>query len=183
MTDDLNELRRLAEAATPGLWFVAPNGSAYYGSEPAIFSAEKGRRGQKICSAHWGFGTEGGQADYYFIAAANPAAILSLIKRVEEAEAQDRVGVMLAINEIRWAIGDNGRAMLADLPYVVRSALIEAEQRGYQRGLEEAAAFVETHACATIGGDRVMEPSKFARHDTHHACIAKAIRAMKGGGA
>lgn len=48
--------------------------------------------------------------------------------------------------------------------------------------LEEAARLVETHAYVTIGGVGSMEPNPLVTDDMHHATIAAAIRAMKGGG-
>lgn len=64
---NIEELKRLAEAATPGPWVSHPNG--YYGvhsNTGTICST-----GEKI-------------ADALYIAAANPAAILELIRQRDE---------------------------------------------------------------------------------------------------
>ena len=64
---NIEELKRLAEAATPGPWSSHPNG--YYGvhsNTGTICST-----GEKI-------------ADALYIAAANPAAILELIRQRDE---------------------------------------------------------------------------------------------------
>ena len=67
MSMNIEELKRLAEAATPGPWSSHPNG--YYGvhsNTGTICST-----GEKI-------------ADALYIAAANPAAILELIQQRDE---------------------------------------------------------------------------------------------------
>ena len=76
MTVDLEELKRLAKAATPGPWQVSLNGS---GEDGWVEDSN---------SQYLTTGYEGEMAakDVRFIAAANPAAVLALIERVEEAE-------------------------------------------------------------------------------------------------
>jgi hypothetical protein len=46
---------------------------------------------------------------------------------------------------------------------------------------EAIAAFIESHAYCTNGGDTCLEPSRFPGMDRHHATIAAAIRAREGG--
>lgn len=74
MTVDLEELKRLAKAATPGPWQVSLNGS---GEDGWVEDSN---------SQYLTTGYEGEMAakDVRFIAAANPAAVLALIERVEE---------------------------------------------------------------------------------------------------
>jgi hypothetical protein len=48
---------------------------------------------------------------------------------------------------------------------------------------EAIAAFIESHAYCTNGGETCLEPSRFPGMDRHHATIAAAIRAREGGGA
>ena len=85
MTDQDKELRRLAEAATPGPWKIAPAGTKAYEREdpypfdmiqvaPARFVRTEGRSENEANS------------NAAFIAAANPATILSLLDRLEAAE-------------------------------------------------------------------------------------------------
>ena len=85
MTDQDKELRRLAEAATPGPWKIAPAGTKAYEREdpypfdmiqvaPARFVRTEGR------------GENEANSNAAFIAAANPATILSLLDRLEAAE-------------------------------------------------------------------------------------------------
>ena len=95
---NIEELKRLAEAATPGPWSSHPNG--YYGvhsNTGTICST-----GEKI-------------ADALYIAAANPAAILELIQQRDELlvalKALDRgcrdprcIGVLHGLDLARTAI-------------------------------------------------------------------------------
>ena len=95
---NIEELKRLAEAATPGPWSSHPNG--YYGvhsNTGTICST-----GEKI-------------ADALYIAAANPAAILELIRQRDELlvalKALDRgcrdprcIGVLHGLDLARTAI-------------------------------------------------------------------------------
>lgn len=83
---DLAELRRLAEAATPGPWHAVtarPGGqhwgvtSDQYPTFPSIVKATEGPGG-------WGSGTY--RPDAHYIAAANPQTLLELLDRLERAE-------------------------------------------------------------------------------------------------
>ena len=83
MTDHANELRRLAQAATPGPWINygrQPNGAGLPHSAVGaktliarVYSEAYGDAGQETANAS-------------FIAAANPAAISELLDRLEVAE-------------------------------------------------------------------------------------------------
>lgn len=76
MNVDIEELKRLAEAATPGPWVSHPNG--YYGAvctsadmSDWVAVAHGNRRGNVL-------------ANEAYIAAANPTAILELIRQRDE---------------------------------------------------------------------------------------------------
>ena len=75
---DINELRRLAQAATPGPWVSQ---GRYIGT-PRHMSYIGEVRDQ---CGNWS-DTEKSRADSAFIAAANPATIYELLDRLEEAE-------------------------------------------------------------------------------------------------
>ena len=70
---DHSELKRLAEAATPGPWVKTVDGVMPEGEKFGIFG---------------NFGANNGEANREFIAAANPAAVLSLIAEVDDLRAQ-----------------------------------------------------------------------------------------------
>lgn len=116
---DIEKLKRLAESATPGPWVVgacyADNGQVtaygiYYQEGRGVFSE---------------VGISEPDADY--IAAANPAAILELIRQMEcleyAAEAnktlllesrQNDYQAMAWLAECRFAVGDDGKRMLPE---------------------------------------------------------------------
>lgn len=85
---NLGELKWLAEAATPGKWRVE---STIYRHMAAEIVAHLG-----IAQIWHG---ENAMDDAAFIAAANPAAILSLIERVEKAEAKAATARSEALEE------------------------------------------------------------------------------------
>lgn len=86
---DINELRRLAQAATPGPWIAA--GPSFgeslpkYLNEVVIDRAGDEDDGYSICGAPLGLDKEGSD-DMAFVAAANPATITELLDRLEAAE-------------------------------------------------------------------------------------------------
>jgi septal ring factor EnvC (AmiA/AmiB activator) len=84
MTIDTNELRRLAQAATPGPWYVTGKLTRY------VEARIDGGLIQEVAAcgptkADDGYGPQQ-EANARLIAAANPAAISELIDRLEEAE-------------------------------------------------------------------------------------------------
>ena len=84
---DINELRRLAQEATPGPWKVGQ----YLGS-PRQFVihmdvGDKGR-GSDVAFTSASFGNDETIANARLIAAANPAAISELLDRLEAAETE-----------------------------------------------------------------------------------------------
>ena len=76
---DHNDLRALAEAATPGPWrtWIEGEGDAW-GGDPCVVAATPGRTVCELATI----------ADTRFIAAANPTAILALLDRILVLEAQ-----------------------------------------------------------------------------------------------
>lgn len=86
---DINELRRLAQAATPGPWSGC--GPSFGESLPKYLNEVVVDRegdeddGYSICNAPIGMDEEH-SADMAFIAAANPAAVSELLDRLEAAE-------------------------------------------------------------------------------------------------
>ena len=82
MQVNVEELKRLAEAATPGPWVSHPKG--YYGAvcradDPYdLVAVTHGQRRNNVL------------ANEAYIAAANPAAILELIAKLDRAQAEIR---------------------------------------------------------------------------------------------
>ena len=107
---DINELRRLAQAATPGPWWVNQD-SLNHGFECGVL--EINAKDWHALAGAWGVTgakpSEEGAANAAFIAAANPAAINELLDRIEAAEKDialkerviDSLGVILTavVNE------------------------------------------------------------------------------------
>jgi hypothetical protein len=89
---DLDSLEAKAKAATPGPW--------RYGYEPGFCGELIDPTGEMIAS----FADEPAARDAEFIAAANPAAILALIRELREARA----------NESRFWIGFAEKAVAAE---------------------------------------------------------------------
>ena len=81
---DINELRRLAQAATPGPWKMLPVGDGR--QKFAVANSEFLSILTVTDEGGATFGTVYDDADARFIAAANPAAINELLDRLEAAE-------------------------------------------------------------------------------------------------
>ena len=87
MTIDINKLRRLAQAATPGPWIAA--GPSFGESLPKYLNEVVVDRegdeddGYSICNTPIGLELS---SDMAFIAAANPATLTELLDRLEAAE-------------------------------------------------------------------------------------------------
>lgn len=84
MTIDTNELRRLAQAATPGPWYVTGKLTRY------VEARIDGGLIQEVAAcgptkADGGYGPQQ-EANARLLAAANPATILELLDRLEAAE-------------------------------------------------------------------------------------------------
>ena len=86
---DLNELERLAEAATQGPWIACgPSfGAALpkYLNEVVVDDPDSEEDGIEICQPPTGLDKESSR-DMEFIGAANPAVVLELVRRLREAE-------------------------------------------------------------------------------------------------
>ena len=87
----LAELRRLAEAATPGPWYL--DGPWWYGDDDSAYcistAEDAGRIAVTIAPPRYIFGGEREvrDANARFIAAANPAAVLALLDAAAERDA------------------------------------------------------------------------------------------------
>jgi len=93
---DLDELRKLAEAATPGPWeWEEPSDDSYpVGDESLVTTWNEEDGYPKSVVTSWGHDADGVTAsaeDRAFIAAAYPQAVLELIERVRVAERQCEV--------------------------------------------------------------------------------------------
>lgn len=84
MTDLTNELRRLAQAATPGPWILLPVGDKSKCFAVADINLLSVLTVVYECGTN--FGAVYLDGDAAFIAAANPAAVSELLDRLEEAE-------------------------------------------------------------------------------------------------
>jgi len=84
MTIDINELRQLAQEATPGPWKMLPVGDGR--QKFAVADSEFLSILTVTDEGGATFGTVYDDADAKFIAAANPAAITALLDRLEAAE-------------------------------------------------------------------------------------------------
>ena len=97
---DINELRRLAQAATPGPWWVNQD-SLNHGFECGVL--EINAKDWHALAGAWGVTgakpSEEGAANAAFIAAANPAAINELLDRLEAAE-KERDDLRAKIDEM-----------------------------------------------------------------------------------
>ena len=112
---DINELRRLAQAATPGPWVSQ---GRYIGT-PSHMSYIGEVRDQ---CGNWS-DTEKSRADSAFIAAANPAAITELLDRLEAAEKErDDVAQQLVQSE-------RGKRAISDECDALRAKITEMERQ------------------------------------------------------
>ena len=90
-TPDVAELRRLAEAATPGPWYL--DGPWWYGDDDSAYcistAEDAGRIAVTIAPPRYIFGGEREvrDANARFIAAANPAVVLALLDAAAERDA------------------------------------------------------------------------------------------------
>lgn len=113
MTIDTNELRRLAQAATPGPWYVTGKLTRY------VEARIDGGLIQEVAAcgptkADGGYGPQQ-EANARLIAAANPATISELLDRLEAAE-EERDAYKAACNEwiakIEWVQDELTRSKL-----------------------------------------------------------------------
>ena len=94
---DINELRRLAQAATPGPWKTGQ----YLGSlRQFVIHTDVGDkgRGSDVAFTSIAFGSDETVANARLIAAANPSAISELLDRLEATE-EERDGLHHCFNE------------------------------------------------------------------------------------
>ena len=115
---DINELRRLAQAATPGPWYVTGKLTRY------VEARIDGGLIQEVAAcgptkADGGYGPQQ-EANARLIAAANPAAISELLDRLEEAE-KERGSAMMLVDRLALALNTSNherdalRAKIAEM--------------------------------------------------------------------
>jgi hypothetical protein len=106
MTRDLEELERLARAATPGPWYKDRDFPEVKQSHTRLVA---------VCDpkANWSHGMTLCQQDAAYIAAANPATILRLLAHVEglERKVADQNEVVLAVDTYLWCLGNPRKTM------------------------------------------------------------------------
>ena len=140
MTIDINELRRMAQAATPGPWIgCGPSfGESLpkYLNEVAVDREGDEDDGYSVCTTPIGL-EEQCSDDMAFIAAANPAAVSELLDRLEAAEkavneayqnwmtALDRNAELLAKVEAAEKERDNANA--AAIGVALQAEALQAE--------------------------------------------------------
>ena len=121
MTIDTNELRRLAQAATPGPWYVTGKLTRY------VEALIDGGLIQEVAAcgptkADGGYGPQQ-EANARLIAAANPAAISELLARLEEAE-KERGSAMMLVDRLALALNTSNHERDA-----LRAKIAEMEQQ------------------------------------------------------
>ena len=118
---DINELRRLAQAATPGPWYVTGKLTRY------VEARIDGGLIQEVAAcgptkADGGYGPQQ-EANARLIAAANPAAISELLDRLEEAE-KERGSAMMLVDRLALALNTSNHERDA-----LRAKIAEMEQQ------------------------------------------------------
>ena len=121
MTIDTNELRRLAQAATPGPWYVTGKLTRY------VEALIDGGLIQEVAAcgptkADGGYGPQQ-EANARLIAAANPAAISELLDRLEEAE-KERGSARMLVDRLALALNTSNHERDA-----LRAKIAEMEQQ------------------------------------------------------
>ena len=118
---DTKELRRLAQAATPGPWYVTGKLTRY------VEARIDGGLIQEVAAcgptkADGGYGPQQ-EANARLIAAANPAAISELLDRLEEAE-KERGSAMMLVDRLALALNTSNHERDA-----LRAKIAEMEQQ------------------------------------------------------
>lgn len=143
---EINELRRLAQAATPGPWKMLPVGDGR--QKFAVADSEFLSILTVTDEGGATFGTVYDDADAKFIAAANPAAINELLDRLEEAESdaleQARLNGMGASREAalmaKLEAAERDRAtFIMEIGNLCTKVEALREQLSKQRSLSQAA--------------------------------------------
>ena len=118
---DINELRRRAQAATPGPWKMLPVGDGR--QKFAVADSEFLSILTVTDEGGATFGTVYDDDDARFIAAANPAAISELLDRLEEAE-KERGSAMMLVDRLALALNTSNHERDA-----LRAKIAEMEQQ------------------------------------------------------
>lgn len=130
---ELNELRKTAEAATPGPWQWGPEESHWGDCGPNLETVERGplhADGSQGAAAEvvgsWGHDANGisvADEDKDFIATFDPETVLALLSRLEQAEqAVQRVRELCRISEEHaQEYGDTASVYVDDLKLALRA--------------------------------------------------------------
>lgn len=166
---DLEELKKLALAATPGPWWIDSHGHAMVShsegehSLALIFQADD-RMGPAVRHestgnlSHWR-----NDVDATYIAAANPAAILELIERLERAEHErGALQQTLASRSTCMGVGDgNGKLFVYGDYESIKAAQAMVLELERLRGFEQKLAKAEhRHEIAIRHANRRAEANK-----------------------
>lgn len=139
MTIDINELRRLAQEATPGPWKMLPVGDGR--QKFAVADSEFLSILTVTDEGGATFGTVYDDADAEFIAAANPASISELLDRVEAAEKE-----IASWKGLAKQFGNEADALRAEVERMERDLRLIAETDPVDAALDPQRAVRIAHA-------------------------------------
>ena len=126
MEIDLNELERRANAATPGKWTWKQVGS-FNTPGCAVFWPDTSKGGVHYRRLDSGRGML--EADANFVAAANPAVVLELVRRLREAE--HRVAELEAeLSDDHWPHGATVKLRRVGLGYFEKHGWAKRDSEG-----------------------------------------------------
>ena len=162
---DLVALKRLAEEATPGSW--EPVSLSGYGSPFSIRMAYQSDN-PNASKTHYGIQSVRTRGDAHFIAAANPATILSLATLIE-AQAAEIEGLRKAVEPFAKAgqLFDTGDYAMYDASiyrpaagddFSLHSGHLLAARRAFLASRTESAAIETTHAGSTLSAVERTSP-------------------------
>ena len=166
MTININELRRLAQAATPGPWINHGRQPNVSGLPHSAVAAKKLLA--RVYSEAYG-DVKQETANASFIAAVNPAAISELLDRLEAAE-RERDALRIELNEIRYGV-----AVAHDTIKALRAKIETAENdAAHQKALAESALRVAEGWEGKCGELRAKVEAKRARKAAKRAKLPEA---------
>lgn len=120
MTIDLDKLEQLAQAATPGMWSCKPVYESQRGSpDYAHIMASSTNVPVANVSQH--------EQDAEYITAANPPAVLALIRRLRAAER-----VVSTVSEVFTQLREGGPVHLG-MPLTIRLESLESDLADYDK--------------------------------------------------
>jgi len=157
---DTKELRRLAQAASPGPWWVNQDG-LNHGFERGV--AEINSKEWHALAGAWTINgakhSEEGAANAEFIAAANPATVIELLDRIEAAEKDVALKerVIDALGSELNAVANERDDLLARIREMERQEPFDADSDAFRIAFE--AALKAGNWPATRQGDGYRSPS------------------------